>query len=298
MADIPDCIYELGVPITFLNKFCPKQFRIIGKSSELAGPIQGKERPGRFYFNGKRLYERIIIRKEPRRIQSVLDLIRLNVSRDEIIKLIYNLQRADDSYDNLRNRNPLVRFDSNIRGYIGELGVQNWLTKNGVRFYQPTRLGKSVNIDLVLLGKKELTVEIKTSTVSDTDRTIIGAIKNRDIKVFVDKRTPYVDSKPFIGRDLFLQIYYPVLRKQRDDFCMSLYNEYGEHYRFMDPEELYNVLNYEHIFCFLTAWKDKDGLLTDLYQEEKKIWSYELRDFWKCPLTKAYAPNELLWFIR
>ncbi len=59
---------DMGVPITFLDKYCPEQFVIIGNSSELAGPIidnKGKEKrnPGRFYINGKRMYDRIVIRR-------------------------------------------------------------------------------------------------------------------------------------------------------------------------------------------------------------------------------------------
>lgn len=59
---------NMGVPITFLDKYCPDQFEIRGNSSELAGPIvdaYGKEKrnPGRFYINGKRMYDRIVIRR-------------------------------------------------------------------------------------------------------------------------------------------------------------------------------------------------------------------------------------------
>ena len=59
----------MGVPITFLNKYNPAQFEILGASYELAGPMPGKERPGRFYVpegNGKpkRLYERVVIRNK------------------------------------------------------------------------------------------------------------------------------------------------------------------------------------------------------------------------------------------
>lgn len=72
--DIP-CDYDglIGVPITFIDKYNPAQFEIIGNSSELAGPvvINGvtKKNPGRFYLleNGapKRLYDRIVIRRRP-----------------------------------------------------------------------------------------------------------------------------------------------------------------------------------------------------------------------------------------
>ena len=62
-------IGDMGVPITFLDKYCPDQFEIVGNSSELAGSIEGangklKKNPGRFYINGKRMYDRIVIRRK------------------------------------------------------------------------------------------------------------------------------------------------------------------------------------------------------------------------------------------
>lgn len=68
-ADIP-CDYNgiMGVPITFLDKYSPNQFEIIGKSDTLAESIiidgVEKKNPGRFYINGKRLYDRIAIKKK------------------------------------------------------------------------------------------------------------------------------------------------------------------------------------------------------------------------------------------
>lgn len=57
---------NMGVPITFLDKYCPEQFEIIGSSSELATPIMidGKRKTGRFYINGVRMYDRIVIRRK------------------------------------------------------------------------------------------------------------------------------------------------------------------------------------------------------------------------------------------
>ena len=54
-----------GVPITFLNKYNPKQFEIIGlmsgaKDSSL---INGNDGRAKFYINGKGVYARILIRK-------------------------------------------------------------------------------------------------------------------------------------------------------------------------------------------------------------------------------------------
>ena len=63
----------MGVPISFLDKYCPEQFEIIGISLELANMIPIKERLGRLN-GGPRLYterdgdlvrqyERILIRR-------------------------------------------------------------------------------------------------------------------------------------------------------------------------------------------------------------------------------------------
>lgn len=75
-SDIPmDYDGEMGVPITFLDKYNPEQFEIIGHSLELANMNIIKEKQGRvgggprFYLEMddgtlKRLYERVIIRKK------------------------------------------------------------------------------------------------------------------------------------------------------------------------------------------------------------------------------------------
>lgn len=75
ISDIPvDYMDMMGVPITFIDKYCPEQFELIGFSLDLANmePIRneiGKVGGGpRFYLreNGKltRLYERLVIRRK------------------------------------------------------------------------------------------------------------------------------------------------------------------------------------------------------------------------------------------
>lgn len=57
-TDIPCDYYEImGVPITFLDKYNPEQFEIINTST-IAMP------KGAPYINGKRIYERILIRRK------------------------------------------------------------------------------------------------------------------------------------------------------------------------------------------------------------------------------------------
>lgn len=67
-AEIPmDYDGVMGVPITFLDKYNPEQFEILGNSNMFAEPIvidnKLKKTPGRFYVKGKRMYDRILIRK-------------------------------------------------------------------------------------------------------------------------------------------------------------------------------------------------------------------------------------------
>lgn len=76
-ADIPyDYEGLIGVPITFLDKYCPEQFEIIGYSRDVATPIKQIAKPNDEYQQGgnafylrtapnklNRLYGRIVIRK-------------------------------------------------------------------------------------------------------------------------------------------------------------------------------------------------------------------------------------------
>ena len=48
----------MGVPISFLDKYCPEQFEIIGNEYDL------NLSKGRGYVNGKRCYGRVFIRKK------------------------------------------------------------------------------------------------------------------------------------------------------------------------------------------------------------------------------------------
>lgn len=58
----------MGVPISFLDKYCPDQFELLGitdQSKDLTWLfIQGNEKYDRPYINGKRMYARLLIRKK------------------------------------------------------------------------------------------------------------------------------------------------------------------------------------------------------------------------------------------
>ena len=59
VADIPvDYDGLMGVPVTFLDKYNPSQFEIVGDDISLGAS------KGRFYVNGRRLFSRIVIRRK------------------------------------------------------------------------------------------------------------------------------------------------------------------------------------------------------------------------------------------
>ena len=62
VANIPqDWEGAMGVPVTFLSKYNPDQFEILGMDSDLIKGFTGQFK-SRFYIEGKRLYSRIVIR--------------------------------------------------------------------------------------------------------------------------------------------------------------------------------------------------------------------------------------------
>ena len=50
----------MGVPITFLDKYCPEQFEILGNAGSYG--VDGYSLCPALYINGKKIYKRILIR--------------------------------------------------------------------------------------------------------------------------------------------------------------------------------------------------------------------------------------------
>lgn len=66
VMDIPrDYDGVIGIPITFLDKYCPTQFRIIGimTGSSSKDFVNGNDNRKKFYINSKGVYARILIQK-------------------------------------------------------------------------------------------------------------------------------------------------------------------------------------------------------------------------------------------
>ena len=63
VVNIPKDYYGLmGVPVTFLNKYCPEQFELIGHDHDLTGDGGAGISDGQFICNGKNVYKRILIK--------------------------------------------------------------------------------------------------------------------------------------------------------------------------------------------------------------------------------------------
>lgn len=61
VKDIPQDYYEpMGVPITFLDKYCPQQFEILG----IANNVRSIGCNYRTIIDGKPVYNRIIIKRK------------------------------------------------------------------------------------------------------------------------------------------------------------------------------------------------------------------------------------------
>ena len=63
VINIP-CDYDglMGVPVTFLNKYCPEQFQLIGHDHDLTGDGGAGISDGQFICKGKNVYKRILIK--------------------------------------------------------------------------------------------------------------------------------------------------------------------------------------------------------------------------------------------
>lgn len=69
VSDIPeDYMGVMGVPITFLDKYCPEQFEILGitENAEYLKPlyVDGCNKYDRPYLNGDRMYSRLLIKRK------------------------------------------------------------------------------------------------------------------------------------------------------------------------------------------------------------------------------------------
>lgn len=226
------------------------------------------------------------------------DVCKLYITKQQILYCIGKALQLDFT-DNLRDRHPLVKFDSHLRGIIGELAISNWLQMHGIKPDFKNQLNSSNNIDVDLAfsienSSKILSVEVKTSLIPDKDQTLSKAIFHRDIKLIKrgDKTIEDLEA------DVHLQIFFNQKAKAKDNWLkqqnvsLSINNLDDLYYKLAAYRYLNDV--------FFVGWISKNQLLT-LHQPNEKTWTFKKsrRVFWRCNIYRdAQKPSALINFLK
>lgn len=226
----------------------------------------------------------------------VNDLIKLDVKKEDIIVAI---SKATDNVflDNLRKRTRVVQLDCKIRGYIGEIALLNWFKENEIYIETTNQLIKSdsMDIDFLLIDKnKKLKIELKTSLVPDNWKNLEKCLQIGDIKII--KRSSEIQH---IKSDIHIQIYYNLLRKNRENSLIEIKDLTG------DIDNLYLQLNCSKYIdeTFFVGWIDKDTLVDNINKKpvSQRTWAFQnsQRVFWHCSLMyDAKKPKEIISYLK
>lgn len=193
-----------------------------------------------------------------------------------------------DFIDNLRDRATFVKLDSKIRGYLGEIGMNRFLTTNGITVLETDRYEAQSNEDkdvLVQNDFRQCVLEIKTSLIPDVWGTLEEVLKRADIKI-IKRENDY----HYIKADFHLQIYFNQCRKKRDEFLKTIAGSPVNY----NVSEIIEVMNLRELKQVFVAWVSKTDLIAYLDRQVVKTWNFMYRDFWKCPLTLSKEPNLLI----
>ena len=193
-----------------------------------------------------------------------------------------------DFIDNLRDRATFVKLDSKIRGYLGEIGVNRFLTANGITILETDSYDSQSSEDKDILVQndfRQCVLEIKTSLIPDVWGTLEEVLKRADIKI-IKRESDY----HFIKADFHLQIYFNQYRKKRDEF---LKNIPGSPLNY-NLNEIIEVMELKELKQMFVAWVSKTDLIAYLDKQVIKTWHFMYRDFWKCPLTLSKDPRLLI----
>jgi hypothetical protein len=254
----------------------------------------------------------------------VNDVILLEISETQIKNIIKKvLVQCFNKIDNLRSRHPNIQFDCLLRGYIGEEALVNWFSSYEIYFQN---INKRVNedydidIDLVYINSKNsrsLNIEVKTSLVpeifvaSEDDKSAIieKVLKNCDIKLIRRERHGKKEKIEDLWGDIYIQIYFTIFRKKRDNFLKDL--KININIENKTIEDAFNSLIDEIYYktqaylykdnTFLVGWIDKETLiqLINTKYSNDPTWSYGKREFWRCNIEQdAKRPLELIDYLK
>lgn len=220
------------------------------------------------------------------------DAVTFAVTPDDVKAAIAQAQQQHFQ-DNLRNRHPNIAFDSALRGYIGERVMARWLTDNGIYLSERNTMNHNsgMDVDFRCCG---LSVELKTSLIPQTDRTIETAFSRRDIKLICRSDTADIID---LADDIHCQIYFAQRSNDKDRWLEQQIIDLSA-----DSEHIYQQICGKAyvlrptVFC---GWIDKPTLVQRIQAlpVNQRTWHFGQRNFWHCPLRDAFAPWQLIDYL-
>lgn len=229
---------------------------------------------------------------------TVNDMIPFSVSKEVILLAIRQAIRQEDFLDNLRNRDPIVRLDSRIRGYIGELCIRGYLNKNGITVEPHTApRPNTCDVDIaVRTASGILQGEIKTSNLPAFAPSLEHVVSHCDIKI-IRRETRHTD----IDRDFYIQIYYTFPTQTRDAYLKQLYRENNNHIP-RNAEEIYTLYHYEvyQDHTYFAAWNDKHTIESALsaMPASERTYQFGKRTFWTCKIRQSRTPASIVQYFK
>ena len=221
----------------------------------------------------------------------MISILTIELTKEMFIQAL-NYARETYLIDNLRVRSEFVSFDSKLRGRLGEIGMINFLTQNGVKIHESnTLLESNIDIDLTYQedsGKKR-TIEVKTSLIPDFLPNIEECLERMDIK-FIKREQHFTE----IPVDIVVQMYYNQKTKQRDRFLNNITGIPSDY----SDIQLIEVLGLNKLELYFVSWIDRDALFSYLRRTNRKTYKIIKRVFWSAPMsTIGKNPEELVKFI-
>ncbi|NHZ85028.1 MAG: hypothetical protein GWP19_04005 [Planctomycetia bacterium] len=218
------------------------------------------------------------------------DIIKLELTKDDVIAAIAKA-KAHDFIDNLRDRHINIQFDSKLRGYIGEIALKNWFLENDIKITTTNYFDEDIGMD-VDFEYKGLDLELKTSLIPDTDKTLQNVFNKRDIKLI--RRTRKIED---LKSDIHIQIYYDQLTNKKDQWLQEQKIDINS----SDLEYLYDALLVKIYLTktYLVGWINKDTLIERINKLKgyEKSWRFARRRFWVCKLKDCYSPMTLIKYL-
>ena len=211
--------------------------------------------------------------------------ISANDIRDAVAKAL-----EDTFIDNLRDRHPLVQLDSKVRGNLGESLILRILHEMNIDVINTgTSEEDDTDIDIIINSKNDenIKIEVKTSLVPDSWKTLDAVLRNGDIKI-IEREARCED----IRSDIHVQIYYNLLTNQRDNYLSSLNDDISS----LSVDELIDLLRLDQLRQAFVAWIDKKTLIASINRLplHQRTWRFSYREFWKCRISESKCFDEFL----